>query len=127
MCFRAIKIFVDLVTGAQSENLLRILWHEIPQRVILRCEKRERCERDINHMCKINASCIRHASAPPPAQPADQFSYRDESPLRPERFRFFFSQHFKKIVGRFKGHTIERYNEITVTNTSIPRLRIWFH
>src|SRR5438874_6072811 len=38
----------------------------------------------------------------------------------------FFSQHFKKIVRRFNGHTIERYNEITVTNTSIPRVRIWF-
>ena len=39
----------------------------------------------------------------------------------------FFSQHFKNIVGRFNGHTMERYNEITVTNTSIPRGRIWFH
>jgi hypothetical protein len=58
ICFRATKILVDLVTGAQSENLLRILWHEIPQCVILRCEKWERCERDINHMCKINASYI---------------------------------------------------------------------
>ena len=29
-------------------------------------------------------------------KPADQFSYPDESPLRPERFRFFFSQHLKR-------------------------------
>ena len=47
--FGAIKIFIDLIAGAQSENFLRILRREIPQRIILRREKWKRCERDVNH------------------------------------------------------------------------------
>jgi hypothetical protein len=31
MSFRAIEVFIDLVTGAQSENFLLIRRHEIPQ------------------------------------------------------------------------------------------------
>ena len=35
----------------------------------------------------------------------------------------FFSQHFKKIVGRFNGHTIERYNE-SPSRIPLPRANL---
>src|SRR6476660_5638748 len=83
ICLRSIKIFIDLIAGAQSENFLRILRREIPQCIILRREEWKRCERDVNHMRKINASYITRASALLRMSHEDQFSHRDELSSRP--------------------------------------------